>query len=203
MVLLPVACDIARAVSRAFSRGDRNRLRHRNPAARHRWATPTAGGFEGVLRGRVRLHSQDTTVPQRRNVREGHRHVKPSVLRLSGLSKDRNYPVAFGIVDMRALDRLLPQPDGFEGRKPIHIALEANDPSTTNRKDNCRFEFQLDSAASTAPEFVQEHNDVVARVNELLCLQAPLFPRVQILFLERLDELGKAAGYAALSEPAD
>jgi hypothetical protein len=59
-------------------------------------------------------------------------------------------------------------------------------PPFANRNDNGRVSFQLDSAASAPPVFVQEHNDVVTGVNELLCLQAALFPRLQILGLERL-----------------
>jgi len=50
---------------------------------------------------------------------------------------------------------------------------------------------------------VQQHNDVVARVNELLWLQAALFPRLQILFLELLVDLGLTVGYLALLKPAD
>jgi hypothetical protein len=50
---------------------------------------------------------------------------------------------------------------------------------------------------------VQEHNDVVAGVDELLCLQAALFPRLEILFLEHLVDLGLTVGYLALLKPAD
>jgi hypothetical protein len=87
---------------------------------------------------------------------------------------------------------------------PIHIALDTNHTPSTHRTDNCRVGFQLDSAASTAPVFVQQHNDVVAGVDELLCLQAALAPRLEILFAPKcLDGLGKTVGYAALFEPAD
>jgi hypothetical protein len=65
---------------------------------------------------------------------------------------------------------LLPQPGGFEGRMPIHIALDTHHTSSTHGTDNCGVRFQLNSAASTAPVFVQHHNDVVAGVDELLCL---------------------------------
>jgi hypothetical protein len=86
---------------------------------------------------------------------------------------------------------------------PIHMALDTNHPSSTHRNYNCRLGFQLDSAASTAPVFVQEHDDVVAGVDELLRVQPALFPRLEILLLEHLDDLGKTVGYAALFEPAD
>jgi hypothetical protein len=46
--------------------------------------------------------------------------------------------------------------------------------------------------------FVQEHNDVVAGVDVLLCLQAALFPRLQIPFLELLVDLGLTVGNLAL-----
>jgi hypothetical protein len=72
--------------------------------------------------------------------------------------------------DRRGLLGLLRQPGGFEGRTAIHIAPDANHPSSAHRNDNCRVGFQLDPAASTAPVFVQEHNDVIAGVDELLCL---------------------------------
>ena len=86
---------------------------------------------------------------------------------------------------------------------PIHITLDTNHPSPTHRNDDCRVDFQLDSTASTAPVFVQEHNDLVAGVEELLCLQAALVPRLDIPFLELPDDPGKAVDYAALFEPAD
>jgi hypothetical protein len=50
---------------------------------------------------------------------------------------------------------------------------------------------------------VQEHNHVVASVDELLCLWAALSPCLQILRLERLVDLGLTAGYLALLKPAD
>jgi hypothetical protein len=101
------------------------------------------------------------------------------------------------------LTLLLRQPHGFEGRCPIHIALDANHPSSTHGNDECRVGLQFDSAASTAAVFVQEHDNVVASVDELLCLQAPLFPGFQILRLERLVDLGLTVGYLALLQPAD
>ena len=109
-------------------------------------------------------------------------------------------PVSAGGDELNCLPR---QPGGFEGCVTVHIALDANHPSSPHRNDNCRLGFQLDPAASTAPVFVQEHNDVVASVDELLCLQAALFPRLQILSLERLVDLGQTVGYLALLKPAD
>jgi hypothetical protein len=98
---------------------------------------------------------------------------------------------------------LLRQPGRFEGRIPIHIALDSNHPSSAHRNDNRRLGFQLDPAASTAPVFVQEHNHVVPRVDELLRLQAALFPCLQILSLEGPVDLGLTVGYLALLKPAD
>ena len=51
--------------------------------------------------------------------------------------------------------------------------------------------------------FVQEDNDGIASVDEPLCLQAALFPRLQILRLERLVDLGLTVGYLTLLKPAD
>ena len=50
---------------------------------------------------------------------------------------------------------------------------------------------------------MQEHDDVVAGIDELLCLQAALFPSLQIVILELLVDLGLTVGYPALLKPAD
>ena len=50
---------------------------------------------------------------------------------------------------------------------------------------------------------MQQHNDVVAGVDELLWLQAALLPRLEILFLKNLDDLGKTVSHAPFFEPAD
>jgi hypothetical protein len=48
---------------------------------------------------------------------------------------------------------------------------------------------------------VQEHNDVVASVDELLRLQAALFPRLQVCRLEHLVDFELTMGDLALLKP--
>ena len=115
----------------------------------------------------------------------------------------RSYCV--GSIHGRASSRAggsLRQPGGFEGRVPDPCSPGYEPPARRALQEIAVVRLSSsDSAASAPPVFVQQDDDVVARVNELLCLQAALFPRLQIPAFQVLGDLGKTVGNQPPSSP--